>query len=139
MSNQSTHQSLTTDAYLNQLDRQGYLDRERIGEAKGVAGKKRGRGAGSSKTQQTDDNQANIWEWKWGPRAMSEVGEVGIAQFVAEFMVQRRTEALQEDDENEGEGKLDDSSPKIQKLVEAMMKGVEKAAAGGKLLDIMGK
>lgn len=133
---QSTSQNLTTDAYLVQLIRQGYLDRERIGEKK-PGGTKRGRVPIASQTQEGDAS-GSTWEWKWGPRSVAEIGEVGIAQFVSEFMVQRRTEAVQEDEEDEGEGQLDYSNPRIEKLLETMKSGIEKAA-GGKLLDIVGK
>ncbi|THH31688.1 hypothetical protein EUX98_g2522 [Antrodiella citrinella] len=123
-SNQSTHQDLTLDTYLNQLVRQNYLERYRVGEAKGA--KKRGRAPAAS---QADDG-ANALEWRWGPRAMSEVGESDIAKFVADFMVHR-------EDAGDDEGNANQQG-KARQRVEKMLQGIEKAA-GGRLLDIAGK
>ncbi|CAL1701870.1 unnamed protein product [Somion occarium] len=132
LSSQSTHQNLTTDAYLLQLIRQGYLDRRKIGEQKGAAGgKKRGRAAPSAQAANGDDD-SNTFEWRWGPRAMSEIGEVGIAQFVAAFMVQRRGNVDDDDDE----GDREDAA--MRRQIEKMVQGIEKAASG-RLLDITGR
>ncbi|KZT30154.1 hypothetical protein NEOLEDRAFT_1127013, partial [Neolentinus lepideus HHB14362 ss-1] len=79
----STHKSISVDTYLSQLIRQGYLDRHRVGEN---VQKKRGR---PTQTQ-GEDNVAV--EWRWGTRAQSEVGELGVARFMAEFMVERMIE-----------------------------------------------
>lgn len=122
MSNQSTHQDLGLEPYLNQLIRQGFLDRYRTGEVKGAGGKKRGRAPAATQ----GDDSTNPTEWRWGPRAMSEVGETGIAKFVAEFMVR-------------GEGDEGEDEAKARQRVEKMMQGIEKAAGTGKLLDITGK
>ncbi|PSR84216.1 hypothetical protein PHLCEN_2v5504 [Hermanssonia centrifuga] len=120
--NQSPLQMFTFDAFLTICIRQGYLDRQRVGELKG-AGKKRGRAAVG--TQAGDDN-ANAWEWRWGSRAMSEVGEVDIARFITDFMVEReRAEAGGEDEEDE------DEKQEAEKRREQVMKGVERAASGG--------
>jgi len=124
-SNQSTHQDLTTDNYLNQLVRQNYIERYRVGEAKGGA-KKRGRAPAATQ----GDEGANAVEWRWGPRAMSEVGESGIAKFVAEFMVRG-----EDGEDDEGNATQEE---KARQRVEKMLQGIEKAA-GGKLLDITGK
>lgn len=87
----SPHRTLTLDAYLLQLQRQGYLDRLRIGSggANGTSQKRgRGRGGATQGGGGGDDNDA-AWEWRWGPRAMAEIGEEAIAHFVAEFMAER--------------------------------------------------
>jgi melanoma-associated antigen len=79
------------------------------------------------------DNDGGIkYEWRWGPRAYSEVGEKGIAQFAAEFMVTRE----HEEDEDEGEGrrrnrKRDDPHEKVEKMIESIEK-----AAGSELTDL---
>ncbi|KAH8105337.1 MAGE-domain-containing protein [Cristinia sonorae] len=125
VSNQATHQDMTMDAYLNQLVRQSFIERVRVGEVKGA--KKRGRAPAAT---QGEDN-ANMIEWRWGARAISEVGETGIAKFVAEFMVHREYYGDDEGGSNETE--------KVQKNVEKMLQGIEKAAGSGKLLDITGK
>jgi melanoma-associated antigen len=84
------HRTLTFDAYLIQLQRQGYLDRTRIGGAGGTS-QKRGRGRGSGATQQGGGGEDSdvAWEWRWGPRAAAEIGEAAVARFVAEFMAER--------------------------------------------------
>ncbi|KAI0791274.1 MAGE family-domain-containing protein [Abortiporus biennis] len=136
---QSTHQHLTTESYLTQLIRQGYLDKIDTSKINVGGTKKRVRAPTATQAHKQEDN-AN-YEWRWGPRSMSEVGEVGIAKFVAEFMVQQNKELIPDgEDEEEGEGALDvEGYPRAKQQLEAMMKGVEKAAAGGKLLDITGK
>ncbi len=122
--NQSPLQMFTFDAFLTICIRQGYLDRQRVGEVKG-AGKKRGRAAVG--TQAGGDDNANAWEWRWGSRAMSEVGEVDIARFVTDFMVEReRAETGGEDEEDEDE----DERQEAEKRREQVMKGVERAASG---------
>ena len=30
-----------------------------------------------------------VWEWRWGPRAAAEIGEVAVGWFVAEFIAER--------------------------------------------------
>ncbi|KAI0074878.1 hypothetical protein K474DRAFT_1625296 [Panus rudis PR-1116 ss-1] len=133
LSSQTTHQSVTTEAFLTQLIRQGYLDHRRIGEQKGGAGKKRGRIVAA--TQATNGEEENNYEWRWGPRAMSEVGEVGISRFVAEFIVNQKRHR-NEEDEYEEESEMDASA---KKQFEKLIQGVEKAAGGGQLVDITGK
>ena len=112
----STHQSLTVNAYLTQLVRQGYLDYSRIGDVK--SGGKRSRVPNA--TQAGGEEGSNV-EWKWGPRAHGEVGEQGVARFVAEFMAERVA------DPEAGEETQ-------QKLLEAMLKGIK--GATGELSDV---
>lgn len=112
----STHQSLTVNVYLTQLVRQGYLDYSRIGDVK--SGGKRSRVPNA--TQAGGEESSNV-EWKWGPRAHGEVGEQGVARFVAEFMAERVA------DPEAGEETQ-------QKLLEAMLKGIK--GATGELSDV---
>lgn len=63
------------------------------------------------------------YEWRWGNRAHSEVGEAAIASFAAEFMVER----------NEDGGER--SEAQRLKELERMSKGIERAA-GGELAEI---
>ncbi|KAI0942216.1 hypothetical protein AcW1_002900 [Taiwanofungus camphoratus] len=129
----STNQSMTIDTYLTQLVRQGYLDRHHVGEAKGAGGK-RGRAPAASQAPTADDG-ASSWEWRWGPRAMSEVGEKSIAQFVAEFMVERAMGQNDEDEDGErGARRREEDATK--KKFESIMRGIERAAAGAALSDI---
>lgn len=101
----STHQSLTVNAYLAQLARLGYLDYSRVGDSK--SGGKRSRVPNASQADEGSNG-----EWRWGPRAHGEVGEQGVAQFVAEFM------AEQAPDSETGEEAQ-------QKLLDAMLKGIK--------------
>ena len=111
----STHQSLTVNAYLTLLVRQGYLDFSKIGDAK--SGGKRGRVPSAT---QAGEEVSNV-EWRWGPRAHGEVGEQGVARFVAEFMAERVA------DPEAGEETQ-------QKLLEAMLKGIK--GVTGELSDV---
>ncbi|KAK7696489.1 hypothetical protein QCA50_001146 [Cerrena zonata] len=140
LSNQSTHQNLTTESYLTQLIRQSYLDRRSLGDPKPGGAKKRGRAAGASQAPKRTsgggwggDEDDNQYEWRWGPRAFAEVGEVAIAQFVAEFMVLRGRGRMAEEDGDE----VDREDAGVRKGIEKMMSGIEKAAAG-KLVDVYG-
>jgi len=111
---------MTLDTYLTTIMRQGYIDRQPIGEAKkaGAAGKgKRGRA-----TQAADDDSGLTYEWRWGNRAAREVSEIAIARFVAEFM----TANTGEDEEN-----TRGSTKKVQKMYEGIAK-----AAGGNLSEL---
>jgi hypothetical protein len=112
----STHQSLPVHGYLAQLARQGYLDYSKVGDAK--SGGKRSRVPNAS---QAGGEESNNGEWRWGPRAHSEVGEQGVAQFVAEFMAERAA------DPEAGEEAQ-------RKLLEAMLKGIK--GVTGELSDI---
>jgi hypothetical protein len=128
---QSTHRSMTVEQYLSTLIRHGYLDQQQAGEAAKAKGK-RGRVAANA-----DDDSGATYEWRWGPRARSEVGEKGIAQFVAEFMV---GDADDDEDDEEEEGRRTKGrgaarKESAQDKLEKMLKGVEKAA-GGQLADL---
>ncbi|KAI8976336.1 MAGE family-domain-containing protein [Trametes punicea] len=134
LSSQSTNQSLTIDAYLAQLTRQGYLDKHRLGTARGAP--KRARAAQHGNTQAAagahDDSVLAAYEWRWGPRAHAEVGERAVAQFVAEFMAVRP--GAEEDEEEDAVGAPADEG--TQKRVQIVFKGIERAAAGAPLADV---
>lgn len=85
-------------------------------------------GGGGGGLDEEDD--ASNWEWRWGPRAMTEIGEVGIASFVAEFMALRIP--LEAGDAEGGPSK----KAQIAKRVEALMGGIQKAAGEAELVDI---
>ncbi|VDB83147.1 unnamed protein product [Peniophora sp. CBMAI 1063] len=129
------HRTTPVDSFLSDLVRRQYLDRSRVGGAPG----KRGRGAAS---QAQNDNEGDAYEWRWGPRAFAEVGELGIARFVAELMAERRAApGVESSDDDEGDTRArrarkkqreDDSEKKLQ----AMMRGIERAA-GGELTDVL--
>ncbi|KAI0089714.1 MAGE family-domain-containing protein [Irpex rosettiformis] len=125
----------TIDSFLTQCTRQGYLERRRVGEVK-PGSKKRGRGPPGG-TQRpgggNDENEGDTWEWKWGMRAMAEVGEVGVARFVAEFMVDGSMVGAGEEEEEEEDAEAGEE--RRRRKVETMMKGVERAS-GGELVEI---
>ncbi|KAH9917722.1 MAGE family-domain-containing protein [Fomitopsis serialis] len=127
--------SLSVDQLLSTWVRQGYLDRQRVGEpGKG----KRGRGGVPAASQVPNGNATNEeqWEWRWGPRAHAEVSEKAMARFVAEFMVDMELKGAaaesDEDAEDEDAGRGED----WRKRVERVYNGVERAAAGAALQGI---
>jgi hypothetical protein len=137
MNAQSTHRGIPIDTFLSQLMRQGYIDRVRLGDNK-AAGGKRGRGAAATQVN-ADDNQA--YEWRWGTRAHSEIGEQAIASFVAEFMIDRtrQNEAEEDEEENDGpargRGRGKKKQDGVEKRLATMLKAIERAS-GGNLADI---
>lgn len=112
----SAHQSLTVNAYLAQLTRQGYLDYSKLGDAK--SGGKRSRVPNVGQARREEGNNG---EWRWGPRAHGEVGEQGVARFVAEFMAERAMDPEAGEDVQ-------------QKLLEAMLRGIK--GVTGELSDV---
>lgn len=135
----STHRSMSLDAYLTHLQQKGFLDRQQVGDN---AAKKKGAGKRIRATQAEDAEEGRTWEWRWGPRAACEVGEEGIAKFVAEFMV-GNADADEDEDAEEGNaaggarrrraGGAAAANGREEKL-QRMLAGVEKAA-GGKLAE----
>lgn len=118
LSGLSTHDKVPIDTFLAGLSRQGYIERTEVGETKKAKGK-RGR-----PTQAADDEGAQ-YEWRWAPRAQSEVGEQKIARFVGEFM------AGEDEEEDESEA----AQAELQARLERIVKGIERAA-GGTLSDV---
>ena len=144
LSSQATNQWLTIDTYLSQLMRQGYLEKLHVGPTAGkgkTAGSKRARAAqsqvpGGSGGGGGDDAHLQAFEWRWGPRALTEVGERGVAQFVAEFMAGQPGHGDDgEDGEEEEDAVAAARDEGTQRRVQAIFKGIERAAAGGQLLE----
>ncbi|KAJ7704158.1 MAGE family-domain-containing protein [Mycena metata] len=138
----STHRTLTLDAYLTLLIRQGFLDRQQVGG--GADGGKKGAGKGKrGRVSQADEESGQTYEWRWGNRAQSEVGEKAIAGFVAEFMVAEEAggEEDGEDEDGQGQGAAAGRARAQKRKADAegrlakMMKGIERAA-GGQLAEI---
>ncbi|KAH9054702.1 MAGE-domain-containing protein [Lactarius vividus] len=146
------HRTLTFDAYLTQLQRQGYLDRTRIG-AGGAAQKRRRGGVGAMQAGSGGgEGDDVVWEWRWGPRAAAEIGEAAVARFVAEFMAERASRggagggggpgrgagggagSDEGSDEEVGGRRARAHREEAQKRLAALLKGVEHAA-GGELAD----
>ncbi|KAJ7360993.1 hypothetical protein DFH08DRAFT_362829 [Mycena albidolilacea] len=155
----STHRTLSLDAYLTLLIRQGFLDRQQVG-GDGAGANKGGAKAKRTPVQAQDDDAGgqHTYEWRWGARAQSEVAEKAVAGFVAEFMVQDEgmggmgdAEEEEEDEGMEGMGDAEEEedaggsgagrartnkkADAVNKL-ERMTKGIERAA-GGQLAGIM--
>lgn len=134
----STHRQLTVDAFLAQLSRQGYIERHRIGDTgnkkAGAAGGKRGRAPAATQGNAED---GATYEWRWGNRAHSEVGEQAIAAFAAEFMVERMGDQGQDDDDEGAANNANNARRQAERLValERMVKGIGRAA-GGELAEI---
>ncbi|KAF9022823.1 MAGE-domain-containing protein [Hymenopellis radicata] len=116
----STTRSVPLDTYLQTLLRQGYLDRQSLADAS----KKGGTKGGKSKRVRADEDGGGVkYEWRWGSRAHTEIGEEGIGEFVAEFMV-----GPVNDEEGEGGGRR---QKEREKKVHKMVQGIGRAAGGG--------
>ena len=127
----STTRCQNIDGYLSHLLKQGYLDRRQVGDLNAKKGGKSGPGSKRLRTQAEDREEGRTYEWRWGGRAFSEVGEEYIGKFIAEFMVSSEV-----DQEEEGRGAAAAAARAKEKaLVEKMYVGVEKAA-GGKLMGL---
>ncbi|TFK80919.1 MAGE-domain-containing protein [Polyporus arcularius HHB13444] len=127
LSSQASNQCVTIDAYLAHLMRQGYIEKLHVGSS-GKGGAKRARA--TQATQAADDAHLQAFEWRWGPRALGEIGEPGIARFVSEFMA---GQPGQEDDEDEDAVRASQDEH-TQKRVEVIFNGIQRAAAGGELI-----
>lgn len=128
---QAAHKAMPLDAFLGQLTRQGYLDCFRPGDNK-AAGGKRGRAPAATQAA-AEENQT--YEWRWGNRAHSEVGEQAVANFMAEFMVERSREVITDDDEGQEadpnrRGRGRDKENTAEKQLEIMQKAIERSAGG---------
>ncbi|KAJ6500519.1 MAGE family-domain-containing protein [Mycena sanguinolenta] len=137
----ATHRELPLDAYLTLLLRQGFLDRQQVG-GDAAANKAANKGK-RSRVQAADDEGQTTYEWRWGARAQSEVGEKAVAEFVAEFMVQEERQGLDDGDEEEegggataGRARANKRRADAANKLEKMAKGIERAA-GGQLAEIM--
>ncbi|KAJ3871256.1 MAGE family-domain-containing protein [Lentinula edodes] len=132
--------TFTIEAYLQLLIRQGYIDRVVSGEAgkpAKAAGGKRGRLSTVGGNLDGEDGE-NKYEWRWGPRAHSEIGEKAVQEFVAEFMVGIGSNEDDQDGSGSrggrgsgGSNRAQDNAAKLKK----MMDGIEKAS-GGNIADL---
>ncbi|KAJ3806172.1 MAGE-domain-containing protein [Lentinula aff. lateritia] len=132
--------TFTIESYLQLLMRQGYIDRVVSGEAgkpAKAAGGKRGRLSTAGGNLDGEDGE-NKYEWRWGPRAHSEIGEKAVQEFVAEFMVGIGSNEDDQDGSGSrggrssgGSNRVHDNAAKLKK----MMDGIEKAA-GGNIVDL---
>ena len=129
MSANSSTKTATLDQYLTDLVRQGYLEREEIGDPK--KGTKKGGGVKRVRSNK-DDDSGTQYQWRWGNRAFSEVSEQDIATFIAEIMVgdTQGQEAEDDDDDPASNRRRQKQRAEGQKKVDKMKAGIEKAAGG---------
>ncbi|KAK0471361.1 MAGE-domain-containing protein [Armillaria novae-zelandiae] len=122
----ATHKSVSMETYMNTIIRQGFVERVAVGDAKKGKGKR-------VRATQGDDDSGATYEWRWGNRAHSEVGEKAIAEFVAEFMVGEQEAEDEEEDGGRARGRR--RQDRAQNKVEKMAAGIERAA-GSNLSDL---
>jgi melanoma-associated antigen len=124
-----TVKPLTIDAYLAQLVKQSYLDKQKTSLASTQGGQKRARGGGA--VGGGDDGDASF-EWKWGTRAIAEIGEEGVGGFVVDFMDgierERENRRAEEDGVRESTKKEKESTGKRK---EKLLIAIGRAAGGG--------
>ncbi|KAH8827382.1 MAGE-domain-containing protein [Flagelloscypha sp. PMI_526] len=116
--------TLSTPKFLESLIKGGWIERHVLGGAKTKKG-----APGAKRTLPTGEDAVNgneRYEWRWGPRAHSEIGEKESAQWIANFMVtsQMTGELTEQQQKAAGE--------KVKKVYA----GIEKVAGGG-LRDVM--
>ncbi|EST05280.1 MAGE protein [Kalmanozyma brasiliensis GHG001] len=82
----------TLEAFLTTMTKQNYLERQRsdvgidvmdaaVNQAQ-TQGRRRGRTSGGGGRAHAADDETTVWEWRWGSRAESEVGEKRIAELI---------------------------------------------------------
>ncbi|KAJ8090361.1 hypothetical protein PM082_018957 [Marasmius tenuissimus] len=123
MSALSVQRTTPLDRLLDLFMRQGFIDQRAVGE-----GKKKGGPGKRARATQADDDHGVQYEWRWGPRAHSEIGEKGVAAFMSEFMVAEEQE--DDDDADEGRGAERRRRETALSSLEKMKEGIEKAAGG---------
>ncbi|KAJ3973546.1 MAGE family-domain-containing protein [Lentinula raphanica] len=127
--------NVTIEAYIQLLTKQGYIDcisSNEAGKPAKAAGGKRGRASAAGGRADGEDGE-NKYDWRWGTRAHSEIGEKAIQEFIAEFMV-----GVNDDEENQdggAGGSRRGGGAGMQEKLKKMMDGIEKAA-GGNIADI---
>ncbi|KAJ7842274.1 hypothetical protein B0H14DRAFT_3086699 [Mycena olivaceomarginata] len=122
----STHRTLSLDAYLTLLIRQGFLDRQQVG-GDGAGANNKGGAKGKRTPMQAQDDDAG------GQQTHDEVGEKALAGFVSEFMVQDEGMGDAEEEEDargSGAGRARTNKKKADAVnkLERMAKGIERAA-----------
>lgn len=110
---------ITIDAYLAQLVKQSYLEKQKAN----AGPQKRARGGN---TVVGEDGESNN-EWKWGSRAIAEIGEEGIGEFIVDFM--ETIEKLRRSSEDADSA--EHSNKEMDGRRDKMLKAVGRAAGGG--------
>lgn len=117
---------LTIDAYLTQLVKQNYLDKQKSSLASTQGAQKRVRSGGT--VGGTDEGDASF-EWKWGTRAIAEIGEEGVGKFVVDFMDDIERERANR--RAEEEGARGNSRQERERWKDKLFIAIGRAAGGG--------
>jgi hypothetical protein len=140
----SKESKMTMEEYLQQLQKQSYLERNRTGAAPqgamsmdtgSLLGKRiqaRGRKSRTDEGERTNEE----YEWRWGPRAEVEITEKAVAEFVSQVYMDADGQD-QEDDANadaNGGHDQDDQETSRAKKQELLLKSIEQAA-GSQLIS----
>ncbi|CAO1617799.1 unnamed protein product [Parajaminaea phylloscopi] len=94
----------TLAKFVDQLQKQQYLEAVRTNVLTGAT-QRRGRASNAN------DGERSEVEWRWGPRAEAEIGEVAVANFVSAIYVDGESEGGDEVNNNDGEASVDLSQP----------------------------
>jgi len=94
--------TITTDTFLANMVRQGYLDKsKKVIAPSGSQAANKNKRARAGKGKEQDGNES--YNWKWGPRAFVEFGEGAIVDFLTAYMVEKN-ELLEQAVEEEEDG-----------------------------------
>ena len=115
-----------------------------IRRASALVGQRRCDAAGWRRGKENDV----VWQWRWGPRAAAEIGEVAVGRSIAEFMAERASRGSagrgagpgrgassgaggeEGRDEELGRRRARAHREEAQKRLAALLKGFEHAAGG---------
>ncbi len=75
------------ETLLTSFAKSGYLDRQRNTLAGSAPAMTQGRGR--KRANDDDNGQMDEFEWKWGSRAFGEIREIGVTEFIRDFMGER--------------------------------------------------
>ncbi|GJJ14141.1 hypothetical protein Clacol_008400 [Clathrus columnatus] len=117
---------ITIEMYLTQLVKQSYLERQKVNAAP-QGGQKRTR---TGINICGEDGESNF-EWKWGSRAIAEVGEEGIGDFVIDFMENIEELRKPSEDADSAAENDDREIEQVGKRRDKLLKAIGRAAGGG--------
>ncbi|KAK4700416.1 hypothetical protein P7C70_g5830, partial [Phenoliferia sp. Uapishka_3] len=113
---------LSMQKFLNQLASQGYLE-------KGKSGTGATQGKSQKNQQQSGDPTV---EWKWGARAETEIGEVGVARFVQTIYESKAGERADSEEDEE----MPAATAKKARTGEKLMDEIARAAGSKTLAEV---
>ncbi|GAA5856838.1 hypothetical protein JCM9279_000847 [Rhodotorula babjevae] len=126
--------SVTLSVFLNTLVKEQYLERAKTatsGATQATQQSGGGRTQGPSRTQRTNAQGDKAesgdpgLDWRWGPRADAELGEVGVAHFVERIFLAQPPRGFGHDDDDEAE---EDSAAERKKKADKLRREVARAA-----------